>query len=290
MAVSFLSGFFWLFVSILSFVIGFFAFYFYWSLDRKTELFDKNCREDIKDHDEFRGLQRGSQTKLISTSDTRTSKAISILQKLVGKLSDKPHKVVVVGSQSIEERKKEVIFERCKDVKGKNVIQPELVAALRNFFAYKLALLREGRESDIAHHFRERFEQYEFSGRIMKLADTDHYDEISLVDDHSRIKPLDDVFLEIVEGAQRHCVSGRDNLAQMKEDIEQCSEFMMWLFFSLYMGEAKGVVLEDGLEQDHVENQYRVDVREQDIRGIGWCLVRRSRTVSSNSSKTSAGP
>lgn len=257
----------------LAAIVGFLAFYFYWSIDRKTESFDKRCKAAVENHPAFRGIRRGARFDYIITSNSSTAKAWAVLKKFSGKWTNKPSKIVVVESQTLEERHKEIIFERCREIPGKNIIDPELVASLRNFFAYKLALKELGEKSEVAHHFKSKFEKYEFSGRVNELGKEEYYEKVTLLDgDVEGKNPLSDVFLPILQGAEDHCVSPITDFEEKKREIERCREFMMATFWGLYSQDIKGVELDGSIDKDEAADLFRIDVRDRDNIGY-WVLL-----------------
>ncbi|MFP9192992.1 hypothetical protein ACLI4Q_15230 [Natrialbaceae archaeon A-CW1-1] len=260
--------------NILAFIvpafIGFLVFYFYWDLDRKTEQFDERCREDLESEEAFRTIRRGAAIKFVVTSDTRRSKAKASIQKLKSERSNKPYKIVPVESQSEEERKKEIILERCKDIPGKNIIQPELLGALRNYYAYKLSLSQEGKESDVTQYFYEKFQSYEYAGRILDLRETEHYENICLIENQSE-RPIR-IFLQVLEGVEKHCLNHSEDLDKQEDEIERCREIMMFYFYGLWAGELKGFKLTKESDLSRCISKFREDIKQEDNSGY-WILA-----------------
>jgi hypothetical protein len=58
---------------------------YYWGLDHQSNQFDDQVRTEIKSQPALKGLERTSDTKLIATSNERSSKAVSKLQQLRGR-------------------------------------------------------------------------------------------------------------------------------------------------------------------------------------------------------------
>ena len=170
----FLSGLELVFYGLIPALLAFLLFHYFWSLDKRTASFDEDCRKEINEDQSFREIRRGADPEFIITSESRTSKAISELKKITGRVKEGPTKIVVLEEQSEEERKKEIILERCKEIPGKNLINPKLLASIRNYYAYKLSLKTEGENSDVTEHFRSRFEEYEYSNRVNELSKNLH--------------------------------------------------------------------------------------------------------------------
>lgn len=251
----------------------FLGLFYYWSLDRKTNNFDEQCREGLQENSVFKGIRRGARPNLIATSDSKTSKVTTSVKKLRGKISDRPYKIVPVDDRSFDERKKEVIFERCKEVPGKTIIDSDLLAAIRNYYAYQLALDVEGSDSDVTQHFRSKLEEYDDSDRVLELGRKDKFDDVSLCDDDKRreLEPLTDVYLRILEGVERHCIQSIDDLQEKEKEVERCREFMMETFWGLYSENIKGVEVSNGLRNETAVNLIRTDVRDND--NIGYWLL-----------------
>lgn len=251
--------------------VTFLVFYFYWDLDQKTEKFDERCREDIRSEEAFHTIRKSADIEYIITSDTRRSKAKSALQKLSNSRSNKPYKIVPVESQSKEERKKEIILERCREIPGKNIIQPELLGAIRNYHAYKLALSQEGVDSNVTQHFHSKFQEYELSGRIADLTDTDHYENICLFGNPGENKRPLRLFLRILEEVENECLVNSNNLDKHEKEINECRRRMMFLFYGMWSGDMKGAILTKDIGREIYTTKFREDIREND--NVGYWLA-----------------
>ena len=60
---------------------GFLVTSYYFGLDHQTNQFDDSVRTQIKSQPALNGLERTADTKLIATSNERSSKAISKIQE-----------------------------------------------------------------------------------------------------------------------------------------------------------------------------------------------------------------
>jgi len=266
-------------VTILKFVggvaggslIAFLASYYWWSADRDAEKFDSRCRETVNKDPAFRGLKRNPD-RLIITSDTRTSRAVTTFKKIKDDLTGKPHQIVPIDGESRAERKKRVLLERCKEIPGKNILDADLVACLRNFYAYKLALKEEGVDSETTHHFKKKIESHKFAGRVQYLSDSENYGEITLLDCVSSEKnALDDVFLPLLRGAERYCIKPYSDVEKQRQEIGRCREFIMYTFWGMYQGDLVGMDITEDIERDECVQLYRRDVRDGDRVGY-WLL------------------
>ena len=253
-------------------VFGYLSGRYYWDADREAEAFSKKCREDIAEDREFRGLQRFGQPELIITSDSQFSRARAQIKKLQGSLTERPDKIVPINSESRAERRKTVIKERTADVYGQNIINPQLYSSISAYFAYRLALKEEGARSRVTEHFRTQFEQYEHDNRIKYLASSENYSLVSLrTDTPSEANALQDVFLPMLRGAERYCDDSDCEFQEKERRIQECREYMMWLFFGLFKSDVKGAKLPNGGEPETCADWFRNDIREEDNRGY-WLL------------------
>lgn len=254
-------------------IISYVLFYYYFiDLDRKTESFDRDLRAEIREEPALRGIRENSNFAIISTSDTAVSTATVPLRKLRGTWSDVPHEIVPVDGRSPEERQKEVIRIHAREIPGKNIIQSDLVAAIRNYYAYKLALSELGPESEITHHYQSLFDEYDYSDRVRTLARPEHFDEVCIIEhDGEAIRPLDDIFLEVLKGVERYCVATISDLDEQEREMERCREFMMEFFWGLYAEVMKGAVLNSEVNGDTYLGKFREDIRERDNIGY-WVL------------------
>ena len=246
----------------------------YLGLDRQTEQYDNRLREDIEQEAAFSGIQRAAEQDFIATSDSTTSKVTSQVEKLRGRWSENPDKIVVVSGDTLSARKTEMIRERCREIPGKTILSSELTAAIRNHYAYRLALSTEDVSSEVAEHFQSKFEEYEHSERVNELAKPENYEEVTVLNDRldGERDPLNDVFLRIVEAVERHCVSPISDVNRKGEEVERCRSLLMLTFFGLYAQKMKGVEFHDELSQDACENEFRTAIRTDDNWGY-WVLA-----------------
>lgn len=249
----------------------------YFGLDRKTEAYDDKLRSEIESEEAFRGIQEAAYPSFVTTSNSSVSRLTSQIQISLGKLSKRPDKIVVVDGDTIEDRKIEIIRERCREIPGKLVLNAEVVAAIRNHYSYKLALSSEDVGSSVAEHFKRKFESYEFSKRVNDLADPSNYPEISLLDSSdSTIErdALNDVFLPIVRSAERFCIQPITNIDDKRIEIERCRGLLMLTFFGLYTQSMKGIAFSDGLDSGECVNAYNIDIRDENNWGY-WLISTR---------------
>jgi len=255
-------------------ISAFVSFLWYSNLDRKTEQYDEELREDIEQKSDFSGITRAAHPKFITTSDSTFSKSKAIVEKQLGKYSGKPDKLVVVSGDNENERKIEMIRERVREIPGKNILASELVAAIRNHYAYRLALSREKVGSRVVEHFKSERDEYEFSNRVTELAQTDSYYNVTIFDESSDEEgsdPLNDIFLRIVEAAEQYCVAPAEGIEQTHETIEDCQSILMLTFFGLYAQSMKGAKIGGDRSRDQYINGYRSDIRDDDNWGY-WIL------------------
>lgn len=258
-------------LSTLSGIVSFLVFAYHWSLDARSEKFSEQCKNHMSKSSSFRSIPNRTRKTIVVTSDSNTSKARSLLKRIRGSVSTKPQKIVPMESQSMEERKKEIIFENCKDIPGKLIIRRNLLGCLRNYFCYRYAL-ENNVEDEITLHFKTKFEEYENSNIVQTLASADYFQEISLVPDHRGEKtPLDDVFLPILQGAQDHCVQPVRDRGLKEREIERCRAFMMQLFWRMYSQDMVGIIDDNRLTEGECVGKYRIDVKEND--NIGYWLL-----------------
>lgn len=250
----------------------FLALYYHWSLDSQTESFDEDLRSEIADDPTFEGIRTGADTRIIVSSDSRLSKAMAPVKKRRGNWADDPYKIVPVEGNDLQDRKIEIIFERCKDVPGKTIIHSDLLASMRNYYAFRLALKEEGADSEVTEHFKSRFEEYEYSKRVKALGQSEHFETTYLLDREApNIEPLGDVFIPMLRGAQRHCVGAIQDFDDLESEIDRCREFMMFTFWGLYTGEMRGLIPDGELSQDEYVNLFKEDIRDRDNLGY-WLL------------------
>lgn len=246
----------------------------YWGLDRKTEAFDQELREEIEADDSFSGIRQSAKPDYVVTSDSNLSKSLSAVKVAVGRLVEKPDKIVVVDTDDPQERNIQMIRERTREIPGRNLLTSDLVGAIRNHFAYQLALSQEDISSGVVEHFKTAFEEYEHSGKVQTLAKPETYHEITLreiADSDETQDPLNDVFLELAQAAEMYCVSEISNTTDQRQEIERCQELLMSLFFSLWTQHAKGVRVPEHLPSDECLPLYRRTIRDEDNWGY-WML------------------
>lgn len=263
-------------LGLLALVAAFVGALWYWGLDRKTEVYDEQLRTDIEEDAAFSGIRRAARPKFIATSDATVSKFISWVKEKTGRGSEKPDKIVAVEGGTLEDRKIEMIGERVREIPGKNILAPDLVATIRNHYAYKLALSLEGVDSRVVEHFQNRLEEYEYSRKVNDLAKPGHYEDITLIEDsNSDIEkdPLNDVFLRLVRAAELHCIGPISDITEKQVKIENCRENLMLLFFGLWAQRMKGVEVRRGLSEGDCLSAYRADIRDEDNWGY-WLLPR----------------
>lgn len=256
-------------LSVLTFIVTTLAVFvlaiWYFSLDRKTNAYDDDLREAIKDNRAFSGIRRSADVDIYATSDSALSKGVTKIKELLGRRSNRPDKIVVLDGDVFQKRKEEIIRERVREIPGKNILREDLVAALRNYYGFKLALASEDISSEVVEHFQNNFEKYEHSSKIKKLGKTDSYESITLLDDPvEEYDPLNDVFLRLVEAAELHCIGPVDDVNGKHEEIERCREFLMLALIGLWAERMKGVQVAEEQDRDTCLQKYRVDIRDED--------------------------
>lgn len=268
---------------VLSFILGllgllaaFFGGLWYLSTDHKTQMYDEELRAEIEGDEAFRGIRGAARTKFIVTSDSRISKSIGLVRKGIGLMANTPDKIVVVEGNTIEERQIEMVRERVRDIPGKNILTKNLVAAIRNHYAYKLALNQDSVGSSVAEHFQSRLEEIEHADKVNLLSNSDIYDEVCLLED-SEIDgtrdPLNDIFLRLVEAAERYRINPLSDVRDQVDEIDRCQEHFMLTFFALWTQKMKGIEVEEGLSSDECLTAYRTDIRDKDNWGY-WMISR----------------
>lgn len=255
-----------------SILIGYLAESFYLNLDKKTEIYALKCRNIIEENPAFRSVTTRAASNIIATSDSRLTQARTrIKSALLSRDSRRPQKVVPLESRSMEERRKVILFERIKEIFGTPVIDKELLGCIRNYYAFKLAVERDGFDSETAVHYLEKFRNYEHANRVRRLDSEEHYRNISLIDEEIDGKnTLDDVFLRIIRGANDHCVGSTDS-TEVVDTIDECRAMVMGTFFDLYSQRMKGLEMPDSMDIGDCVGTYRTDVREEDHVGY-WLL------------------
>lgn len=261
-------------IGIVGLISAFLGSLWYWSLDRETEKYDEEVRENIKEEPAFSGIRVAAAPEFFATSDSKASKTVSLARKAVGGRSRKPDKIVAVDGDTLEERKIEMVRERAREIPGKNILSNDLVATIRNYYAYKLALNSDGVGSGVVEHFRSRLEDFEHSEKVDELGTPDNYEEVSLITEHitdGNRDPLNDIFLRLVRAAELYCIDETADVNDQHEQIEECQSYLMLCFFSLWAKSMKGVEVHGDIEQQQCLSEYRRDIRDEDNWGY-WVL------------------
>lgn len=261
-------------LTIITAILAFGGSIWYFSLDRQTESFDEDLRERIEEDPSFSGIRESAETKYIATSANRTSKVVSSARKQLGKLADKPDKIIVVSSDDITQRRIEMIRERSREIKGRNLLSKDLVATLRNHYAYQLAVSEEDIDSEVVEHFQTAFEEYNHAKKVEQLSDPERYEEVILVNgEHPEDRPdiLNDIFLPLVEAVEDYCINCLSDPTEIRKGINRCQQPLMVLFFGLWAQRAKGVRVTPSLSKEACIKAYREDIRDEDNWGY-WML------------------
>lgn len=254
-------------VTAISAIVVFLGWIWYFSLDRRTRSYDKQLQNDIRKNKAFSGIRDAARPEFIVTSDTRFSKFIGRIRKMAGFRSEKPYKIVPYDDDVIEPRKIESIRRRVRNIPGRDILGEDLVGAIRNQYAYKLALNREGVGNDVVEYFRTNLEAYEAAQKVLDLAKSDNYDKVTLIstDGNSANKdPLNDVFLPLVSAAENHCVGPAPDLEAKQKEIEHCREVLKLSLHLLWTHRMKGVEVSRSLDEDTCLQKYRDDVKNAD--------------------------
>lgn len=257
--------------------LGFVGMIWYLGLDRQTRSYDKEIRSDIEREKAFSGIRSAARTKFVATSPNRVSRLLSTVQRVAGVMSDKPHKIVTVQGQSIEERKIEMIRERVREMPGRNILRAEFIGAIRNHYAITIALSQEDVGSAVVEHFQANLENYQHAQKVIDLADEGSYENVCLFDSEQTDEQkdaLNDIFLRLVEAAERFCVSPISDPDDQRREIETCRELIMLAFFSLWTQRMKGVEVGEDMEEDYCISAYRDDIRDEENWGY-WLLPER---------------
>jgi len=252
----------------------FLGWVWYFSLDRRTHVYDEKLRDAIRGESSFSGIREVAEYEFIATSDTRLSKFIGRAKKLIGRRSDDPHKIVPVDEDVILPRKIEFIRQRVQFMPGRNILGDALVGSLRNFYAYQLALSVESPDSPVLEHFQSELGEYEYSQKVNDLSDTAAYDEIALFQpdtDGSAKDPLNDVFLSLVNYAEDYCVGRASDVDSTRDEINRCREVLQLSLFLLWARKMMGIEVTPNMAEDDCLTEYRNDAREEDNWGY-WML------------------
>lgn len=263
-------------------VVVFIVFYgigsLYWTnIDKKTESYAEECKSDIEDDPALRSIHN-QQSKLMITSDSNISRARTYLRDKTPLRTDKPDRIVPVKEQSLVERKKVVIEERCRNIPGKKIIDSDLVSCLQSYYAYRLALSRERNEDNeearqVLQHFKSRFDEHKDSGKVAELVQPEKYGKVTLLNNSDTGKnPLDDVFLPLVKRSEKHCVGPLEDVRECEEKIETCRRFMMKTFWGLYSEGMQGVNVDSSTKLKECENACRQDMKNENNFGY-WLLT-----------------
>jgi hypothetical protein len=257
----------------LTFAVAFVLASWYWSLDRRTEAYDDKLRQEIREDTAFSGIRRAAHQNYIATSDSRISKFITALKDTAGRQTGALDKIVVVKSPDLRERKIEMIRERARDIPGKNILSKELVGALRNHYAYQLALSQEEISSDIVEHFKRSLDEYEHSSQVETLSEPESFEDVVLIEptEHSRRDVLNDIFLPLVRASEIYCVDLVSDTQRKRAEVDRCQEILMLTFFGLWAGRMKGIIVLPDMDEDECETAYRHNIR--DVNNWGYWML-----------------
>lgn len=247
---------------------------YYLGLDRQTKNYDKEIRNEIRNDPTFSGLGNSADVRYIPTSDNRISKMKTKIDTSWGKVSGKPDKIVLVNGDNIEQRKIEFIRERVREIPGKNLLGQDLIGAIRNYYAYNLALQTDGVSSGVVEHFKSNFEEYEPSKKVTDLGEPDHLEEVLLIDhlpEDTEKDVLNDVFLPLVRAAELYCVGNAPTANSKRKEVERCERLLRLAFFGLWTQRLKGVEVTKDHARDECVAAYRNDIRDEDNWGY-WLL------------------
>lgn len=245
---------------------------YYLSLDRSAEAYDEQIRENIRQESEFSGIRSAADEKFRVTSNTKISRLVSLIRSKISRTKT-PEKFVHMDKDAEEEAQIEVIRERARQIPGRSILRKDFVGALRAHYMHSMALSEEGVNSAVVEHFRDTFELYDEAPKVRTLSKPEKYSEITLLDtnpDEGR-DPLNDVFLPLVECAEKYCVDAVDSVNEQQDAIERCRGMLMQSFFILWTGQMKGVELNKSIESDRCKNLYRRDIRDND--NFGYWLI-----------------
>lgn len=252
--------------------VAYLAGLYYFSLDRKTKKYDEKVRNTIRTDPAFSGITEAAETEIEPTSDSTLSKGITVVKELGGDRT-KPDKVVKVDGETELERREEILFERAKEIPGKNILRPNIVGAIRNYFAYKIALDDDEYSGDVAKHFKDKLEEYDCSAKITQIAKPDRYEDVVLIDESNGadLDPLNDIFLDLVSAAEKYCVDPHSHVNDKEDAIEECREFLMLALWSLWTNNMRGVKVQEDKNQDRYIGVYR-DAAKADLDWTLWVM------------------
>lgn len=255
-------------------LVGFLGWIWYYNLDRRTHAYDKKLRESIQTESSFSGIREVAKYEFIATSDTALSKFIGRARKMIGRSSGDPHKIIPVDEDVITPRKIEFIRQRVQLIPGRNILGNELMGAIRNHYAYQLALSVESPDSPVIEHFQSQLGEYDDAQKVNDLSNSSAYDEITLLQPHttnSDKDPLNDVFLSLVSCAEKHCVRRAPDTVSTGEQIDRCREVLQLSLFMLWTRRMMGIEVQQTMAEDECLTEYRIDVRDEDNWGY-WML------------------
>jgi|AntDeeMinimDraft_4_1070355.scaffolds.fasta_scaffold05912_3 hypothetical protein len=257
-------------------IFGYLIGGYYWGLDHQSNQFDDQVRTEIKSQPALKGLERTSDTKLIATSNERSSKAISKLQQLRGRRTETPDKIIVFDSDDLEHRKIEMIRDRVRTIPGQTILNNDLIATIRAYYGYRVCLATEDVGSSVTAHFQNQLEKYEFSEQVKALGKAENLDTVMLdhVDGEAEDKdPLNDVFLEMVEAVEQSYVGMSNSIEDTEELIEECQQVLVPFFLGLKYGKILGTVVDVGEDNNDYIRKYKLDIRDEDNWGY-WMLTK----------------
>lgn len=261
-------------LSVIGAIGSFIVVLYYLGLDHQTQNYDEELRREIQSDPSFSGLGNTGNVRYVPTSDNKVSKVKTKIDTTRGKVSGKPYKIVLVDGDSIKQRKIEMIRERVREIPGKNLLSQDLVGAIRNYYAYNLALQTDGVSSGVVEHFKSNLEEYEPSNKVMALGDPSHFGEVLLIDninEDSEKDVLNDVFIPLVRATEQFCVEPAPNANSKRKEIERCERLLRLAFFGLWTQRLKGIKVTDDHSRDDCVAAYRNDIRDRDNWGY-WLL------------------
>lgn len=258
----------------VSAIIVFLGWIWYYDLDRRTHAYDEELCGAIQHDRAFSGIREVAQYEFIATSDSSLSKFIGRAKEFIGRGSEDPHKIIPVDEDVILPRKIEFIRERVQLIPGRNILGNELMGAIRNHYAYQLALSVESTDSPVIEHFESQLGEYEYSQKIADLSKSGLYDEITLLEQDTTNPdkdPLNDVYLPLVSRAEKHCVRPAPDLDSTGDQIDRCREVLQLSLFMLWARKMKGIEVTPNMDEEICITEYRTDIRDEDNWGY-WML------------------
>lgn len=267
-----------LIITALSAVFVFLGWLWFASLDRKTRSYDKRLQDDIRTNDAFSGIRDAANPVFVVTSDTKLSKFTGRLRMLIGSFKEKPYKIVPYDDDVLEPRKIETIRRRVRHIPGRNILGEDLVGAIRTQYAYKLALNNEGVGNDVVEYFKSNLEEYDASQKVLDLAKSENYKNVTLVQNSSpsiNKDPLNDVFLPLVSAAEEHCVNAVPDVESKHKQIENCQNTLKLSLNLLWWGKMQGIEVTKSLSEDECVSEYRDDIKNSENHAY-WMLASNS--------------